>query len=62
MADDFDLDAYCARIGYTGPREPTLAVLSALHALQPAAMPFENLDPLLERPVEPRPGHACRPS
>ncbi len=51
MADDFDLDAYLARIGYAGPREPTLAVLSALHALHPAAMPFENLDPLLERPV-----------
>ncbi len=47
----FDLDAYCARIGYAGPREPTLAVLSAVHALQPAAIPFENLDPLLHRPV-----------
>ncbi len=46
-----DLDAYCARIGYDGPREPSLAVLSALHALHPAAMPFENLDPLLGRPV-----------
>ncbi|HEY2658971.1 MAG TPA: arylamine N-acetyltransferase [Caulobacteraceae bacterium] len=47
----FDLDAYCARIGYDGPREPTLAVLSAIHALQPAVIPFENLDPLLGRPV-----------
>ena len=46
-----DLDAYCARIGYDGPREPTLAVLSGIHALQPAAIPFENLDPLLNRPV-----------
>ncbi|QUD89220.1 arylamine N-acetyltransferase family protein [Phenylobacterium montanum] len=46
-----DLDAYFARIGYTGPREPTLAVLRRLHTLQPAAIPFENLDPLLERPV-----------
>jgi arylamine N-acetyltransferase len=46
-----ELDAYLARIGYDGPREPTLAVLSALHALHPAAIPFENLDPLLGRPV-----------
>ena len=46
-----DLDAYCRRIGYDGPRAPSLAVLSALHGLQPAAIPFENLDPLLGRPV-----------
>ena len=51
MADDFDLDAYLARVGYTGPREPTLAVLSALHALQPSAIPFENLTPLTGAPV-----------
>lgn len=42
-----DLDAYCARIGYVGPRTPTLDTLRALHALQPTAIPFENLDPLL---------------
>jgi N-hydroxyarylamine O-acetyltransferase len=47
----FDLDAYCRRIGYDGPREPTLETLSALHALHPAAIAFENLDPLLGRPV-----------
>jgi N-hydroxyarylamine O-acetyltransferase len=47
----FDLDAYCRRIGYAGPREPTLATLSAIHRLHPAAIPFENLDPLLGRPV-----------
>jgi N-hydroxyarylamine O-acetyltransferase len=46
-----DLDAYFARIGYSGPRMPTLATLSALHALHPAAIPFEGLDPLLGRPV-----------
>jgi N-hydroxyarylamine O-acetyltransferase len=46
-----DLDAYFHRIGYDGPREPTLDVLAALHALHPAAIPFENLDPLLGRPV-----------
>ena len=47
----FDLDAYLRRIGYDGPRAPTLEVLRALHALHPAAIPFENLDPLLGRPV-----------
>ena len=47
----FDLDAYLARIGFDGPREPTLDVLRALHRLHPGAIPFENLDPLLGRPV-----------
>ena len=42
-----DLDAYFARIGYDGPREPTLSVLGAIHARHPATIPFENLDPLL---------------
>ncbi len=46
-----DLDAYFQRIGYGGPCETSFGVLSALHALQPAAIPFENLDPLLGRPV-----------
>jgi N-hydroxyarylamine O-acetyltransferase len=46
-----DLDAYCARIGYDGPREPSLAVLRELNARHPAQIPFETLDPLLGRPV-----------
>ncbi|HET8995847.1 MAG TPA: arylamine N-acetyltransferase [Acetobacteraceae bacterium] len=46
-----DLDGYFARIGYTGPRRATLETLGMLHALHPAAIPFENLDPLLGRPV-----------
>jgi len=45
-----DLDAYCARIGYTGPRTPTLATLHAIAAHHAAAIPFENLDVLLNRP------------
>ena len=49
MSDAPDLDAYFARIGYDGPREPTLAVLKALHDRHPRAIPFENLDPLLRR-------------
>ena len=51
MSEAFDLDAYLARIGYAGPRTPTLATLRAIHALQPAAIPFESLDPFLRRPV-----------
>ncbi|MEO8926531.1 MAG: arylamine N-acetyltransferase, partial [Caulobacteraceae bacterium] len=51
MNDGFDLDAYLARIGYAGDRAPTLATLAAIHALHPAGLAFENLDPLLGRPV-----------
>lgn len=47
---DFDLDAYLQRIAFTGAREPTLAVLAALCSAHPAAIPFENIDPLLGRP------------
>ena len=46
-----DLDRYFARIGYDGPRDTSLATLRALHALHPQAIPFENLDPVLGRPV-----------
>lgn len=49
--ETIDLDAYCARIGYAGPREPTLEVLRLLHAAHPSAIAFENLDPLLGRRV-----------
>jgi N-hydroxyarylamine O-acetyltransferase len=48
---DFDLDAYFARIGYGGAARPDLETLSALHAAQVAAIPFENLDPLTGRSV-----------
>lgn len=41
------LDSYCARIGYSGERTPTLDTLRALHAAHVQAIPFENLDPLL---------------
>ena len=46
-----DLDAYFERIGYDGPHEPSLDTLKALHLLHPQAIPFENLDSLLGRPV-----------
>jgi N-hydroxyarylamine O-acetyltransferase len=47
----FDLDAYLDRIGYRGPRTATIDTLQAVHALHPAAIPFENLNPLLGWPV-----------
>lgn len=39
-----DVGAYCERIGYDGPREPTEATLAALHRAHMLAVPFENLD------------------
>lgn len=47
-----DLDAYFARIGYTGPRDPSLATLNAIAGAHVTAIPFENLDILLGRPVD----------
>jgi N-hydroxyarylamine O-acetyltransferase len=46
-----DLDAYLARTGYTGPREPTLPVLHALTGAHARSIPFENLDVLLGRRI-----------
>jgi N-hydroxyarylamine O-acetyltransferase len=51
VPSEFALDAYLARIGYAGPRTATLDTLRAVHALHPAAIPFENLNPLLGWPV-----------
>ena len=51
MNSSFDLSAYFARIGYDGPRAPTLETLRALQLLHPQAIAFENLNPLLGLPV-----------
>jgi N-hydroxyarylamine O-acetyltransferase len=51
MSDDANIDAYFERIGFSGSIAPTLQTLEALHHLHPAAIPFENLDPLSEVPV-----------
>jgi N-hydroxyarylamine O-acetyltransferase len=47
-----DLDAYFARIGYAGPRAPTLETLRGLTEAHAQAIPFENLDVLLGRPID----------
>lgn len=44
-------DAYFARIGYTEAVEPTLDTLSAVVAAHNRSIPFENLDPLMGKPV-----------
>ncbi|WP_321882323.1 arylamine N-acetyltransferase family protein [Paraburkholderia bannensis] len=46
-----NLNDYFSRIGYDGPREPSLDVLRALHELHPRAIAFENLDPFSARRV-----------
>jgi N-hydroxyarylamine O-acetyltransferase len=46
-----DVDAYLKRIGYLGPRSATLATLQGLQESHPRAIPFENIDTLLGRPV-----------
>jgi len=51
MPDSLDLDAYFARIGYSGSRLPTLDTLRGIHLHHAQTVPFENLDPLLNRPV-----------
>lgn len=51
MTSALDLDAYFERIGYAGPRAPTLDTLAALHLHHPRMIPFENLSPFLGRPV-----------
>jgi len=51
MASTIDLDAYFERIGYAGGRTPTLDTLRAVHLRHAQSIPFENLDPLIGRPV-----------
>jgi len=50
--DAFDLDAYFCRIGYRGATRPDLATLNGLVYHHARAIPFENLDQLVGRPVE----------
>jgi len=46
-----DLAAYFQRVGYHGPYRADLRLLSALTAAHTQAIPFENLDVLLGRPI-----------
>ncbi len=44
-------NAYLERIGYSGSASPTLALLQELQTLHVCAVPYENLDILLNRPL-----------
>jgi N-hydroxyarylamine O-acetyltransferase len=46
-----ELQSYLDRIGFTGPVQPDLATLHALHQAHLLAIPYENLDVQLGRPV-----------
>jgi len=46
-----ELAAYLERIGYAGPARPDLATLRAVHRAHLQAIPYENLDVQLGRPV-----------
>jgi N-hydroxyarylamine O-acetyltransferase len=51
VSDEANLDAYLKRVNYAGSIAPTIETLQMLHRLHPAAIPFENLDPLMDQPV-----------
>lgn len=51
VAKQPNIDAYFERIGFAGSIAPTLVTLSQLHQLHPAAIAYENLDPLIGAPV-----------
>ncbi len=53
-----DLQAYLDRIGHAGPVAPDLATLRALHRAHLLAVPYENLDVQLQRPVTTDPAAA----
>jgi N-hydroxyarylamine O-acetyltransferase len=51
VSGTFDIDAYCARIGYDGRVAPTRVVLEALHLAHATSIPFENLDVVAGRRI-----------
>ncbi len=51
-----DVDAYLERMGYDGPRQPSLETLRGLHRSHLYTVPFENLDIALGTPIVLEPG------
>ncbi|TGB01175.1 arylamine N-acetyltransferase [Streptomyces sp. MZ04] len=49
--EELDIEAYLTRIGHEGEVKPDLETLRALHRAHVAAIPFENLEMMLGRPV-----------
>lgn len=52
VSDTLDLPAYLARIGVANVERADLATLTRLHRAHIAAIPFENLDIQMGRPIE----------
>ncbi|HET6432502.1 arylamine N-acetyltransferase [Dyella sp.] len=52
MRSVIDLDAYARRVGHLQPLLPDLATVQALVRAHVAAIAFENIDPLMGRPVD----------
>jgi hypothetical protein len=48
---EITLEKYFEKIGFTGPAAATLGTLKRLQVLHATAIPFENIDPLMGRPV-----------
>lgn len=51
VAKIMNLSAYLQRIGYDGPLSPTFNTLRALHRAHVTAIPYENFDVQLKRPM-----------
>lgn len=51
VPENFDLDAYFDRIGYGGTASPDEETLRDIYRLHVRTFPFENLNPLLRRPI-----------
>jgi N-hydroxyarylamine O-acetyltransferase len=51
VSDEANLEAYLKRINYSGSIAPSLETLTLIQQLHPAAIPFENLDVMMELPV-----------
>jgi N-hydroxyarylamine O-acetyltransferase len=51
MDKPFGLEDYLRRIDYVASGQPTLSELHGLHLAHSCRIPFENIDPLLGRPV-----------
>ena len=52
MRPEIELAAYARRIGYLQPLRPDLATVQAIVRAHVAAIAFENLDPLMGKPVD----------
>ncbi|GAA3127349.1 arylamine N-acetyltransferase [Streptomyces rectiviolaceus] len=49
--EELDIEAYLARVGHEGEAKPDFETLRALHRAHVAAIPFENLEMMVGRPV-----------